>query len=222
MSVGLASPKSTAKKTMTLSKGSTLMKPTASHLAKLNHRKEVSKTLRPQKQCVKGIEKSLRNSVIQDQATKRQKLEIGYLRKAAQLNHQTSFSHKKSIEVAHLDRRSVDVKKVTIPREPKLETARRALIRSYKCRDAAEQDCDTKSSTHSFKALPLNKKILQSPSLPFRKKTAPLTPEFQEFRFITSERAMEHSSENVCVGIPFYVSAVNIYIDIIRISLVMC
>ncbi|KAL9675791.1 hypothetical protein QQ045_003997 [Rhodiola kirilowii] len=200
---GLASPKSRAKKTSTLPKGSTLMKPTASHLAKLNHRKEVSKSLRPPKHSVKNNEKSLQSSSVQDQASKRQKLESGYLRKVAHLNHHTVFEHKKSTGVTQLRKKSIDPKKVTIPREPKLETARRALIRRR--RDIVENDHDKESSTHSFRAHPLNKKILQTPSIALRKRTTPLFSEFQDFHLKTSERATHHSSENA-ISMPISIS----------------
>ncbi|KAG5558449.1 hypothetical protein RHGRI_008401 [Rhododendron griersonianum] len=79
-------------------RSSTLMTPTASHLAKLNREKEVHSNRflgRSQKPLTKIDERSSKNSLAADSnATKRQKLESGYLRKVAHLNHQSLLSHK--------------------------------------------------------------------------------------------------------------------------------
>ncbi|KAG5099775.1 hypothetical protein JHK82_044827 [Glycine max] len=45
-----------------------------------------------------------------------------------------------------------------------------------------------------FRARPLNRKILNAPSLPLSKRSTPRLPEFQEFHLKTQERAMQHTS----------------------------
>ncbi|KAL2920519.1 Protein TPX2 [Bienertia sinuspersici] len=103
---------------------SRLLKPTASLLAKQNqhtgvHSKGASRRFQKPRSSVKSTSEA--------DATKRQKLEIGYLRKVAQLKHQTSFSHKSSKEVGTTDVNSCHAKpKVTVPKEPDLATAYRA------------------------------------------------------------------------------------------------
>uniref|UniRef100_M1CPE8 TPX2 central domain-containing protein n=1 Tax=Solanum tuberosum TaxID=4113 RepID=M1CPE8_SOLTU len=95
---------------------STLMNPTASHLAKL----------RSQKPPSKADERSSWNSSVSfNLATKRQKLESGYLRK------------------------------VTIPRDPQLETMQRALRRRPNTQNAAKQGNSV--TTIKSKALRCNK-----------------------------------------------------------------
>ncbi|KAI3778123.1 hypothetical protein L2E82_07164 [Cichorium intybus] len=110
----------------------TFMKPTASHLAKqINNSVDIQTHTRCE---------------IQD--TKRHKLEIGFLRKAAKLE-------------ASLNSRS----KTTIPRKPKLMTEERARRR----RSRSEPE----ANIYTFKALPLNRKIFDSPSLPIHKQSMP-------------------------------------------------
>ncbi|KAK9293298.1 hypothetical protein L1049_021290 [Liquidambar formosana] len=181
------------------SRSSTLMKPTASYLAKQNQYQEVYSSRfqrRFQKPFVKFDEKSSHNPlVIESQATKRQKLESGFLRKVAHLKHHTLFVHKVSKKVGQLDMNSACVRsKVTIPREPDLKTAHRA--QRHRPKNNANSG-DTKLNACSFKARPLNRKILEAPSLPPPKKSTPQLPEFQEFHLKTSERAMQHTVDNV-------------------------
>uniref|UniRef100_M1D265 Stress-associated protein 8 n=1 Tax=Solanum tuberosum TaxID=4113 RepID=M1D265_SOLTU len=125
------------------SRGSTLMKPTASHLAKQKFQNASNKT------DVTSSTNSLASEII---ATKRQKLEIGYL-----LKDTSSISisaHPKS--------------KVTVPREPELETLQRAQrrrpnaqnavnpgksvtslkSRSHKCNKESKSILDEKLSVH--------------------------------------------------------------------------
>ncbi|KAI4351881.1 hypothetical protein L6164_006187 [Bauhinia variegata] len=166
---------------------STLMKPTASHLAKQKNPQEAHiHTARNFRRL-----QNQNSPVIDGLATKRQKLETGYMRKAAHLKHQALFTHKKPKKTdLNLDSRP----KVTIPRQPDLETARRAQM--HKCMIDAELSGQTNSSSHTFKARPLNRKILEAPSISFRKKKTPQTPEFQVFHLKTSERAMQYASSN--------------------------
>ncbi|KAK4777277.1 hypothetical protein SAY87_017464 [Trapa incisa] len=116
------SKKSGAKPTSSLTRTSTLMKPTISHLAKLRACQETqfSSLLRSQKFPGKDQDMTWQNSSIIDKSpSKRQKLEAGYLRKVADLKHRPVLQHKLS-------------KKLTVPREPHLETARRALFHRSK------------------------------------------------------------------------------------------
>lgn len=173
---------------------STLMTPTASHLAKLNWGSEVHSNRflgRSQKPLPKIDERSSKNSLGVDNATKRQKLENGYLRKVAHLNHQSLLSHKLP-KVRQVDAMTMTTRlKVTVPREPDLETAQRA--QRYRFKNNSESGEHAKSKA-PFKARPLNSKILKAPSLPPQNKSRRKSSFFKVFHFKTSERAMQHSS----------------------------
>ncbi|KAK8476130.1 hypothetical protein V6N11_061715 [Hibiscus sabdariffa] len=166
-------------------RSSTLMKPTASYLAKQNQSRTVLSN-----QLQKSLQKSADRfnkspSMNGNDATKRQKLETGYLSKVQSLD-------------------GIQTKpKVTIPREPELQTARRA--QRQRSKDKAESDDKAKSNVHLFKALPLNKKILEAPSMPLPKKSMPQPPEFQVFHLRTSERAKQHAYNNA-MRVSMYVS----------------
>ncbi|KAK6786704.1 hypothetical protein RDI58_015229 [Solanum bulbocastanum] len=131
---------------------STLMNPTASHLAKL----------RSQKPPSKADERSSWNSSVSfNLATKRQKLESGYLRK------------------------------VTIPRDPQLETMQRALRR--RCKKDSQSSENAKAKGQPSKAT----KILKAPVLPPHPKTALRSTEFHVFKLKTMERASRNSYANL-------------------------
>ncbi|XP_039063343.1 protein TPX2-like [Hibiscus syriacus] len=178
------------------------MKPTASYLAKQNQSRMVLSN-QFQKSLQKPADRFNKSlSCNEDDATKRQKLEEGYLFKAAHLKHQSKFVLKKLQTVQSLD--SVHIKpKVTIPREPELKTAIRA--QRHRSKDKAESDGNAKSNVPLFKALPLNRKILAAPSLPLPKKSLPQPPEFQVFHLRTSERAKQHAY-NTAMKVAMYVS----------------
>ncbi|KAF3433098.1 hypothetical protein FNV43_RR24200 [Rhamnella rubrinervis] len=177
----------------TLSQSSTLLKPTASQLAKQNqpHLVHSIRLRRFQKKLGNVDERTPQNSsVVDNLATKRQKLEAGYLSKIAQLKHQALLLHKVPKKVG------LDVRpKVTIPKGPDLETAHRA--EKHKSKINAELDEQTKSNVCFFRARPLNKKILRDPSLPILRRSKPVQPEFQVFHLKTSERAKQHASNSV-------------------------
>ncbi|XP_023636815.1 uncharacterized protein LOC17883465 isoform X2 [Capsella rubella] len=165
-------------------RSSTLMKPTASLLAKLDNSRIHMQ--------VDGIkEKGLfPSSGSEIQSSKRQKLEGGLLRKVAEVTQETNLVHKALKK--DLDRNSLHARmKITVPQGPDFATSHRA--NRMRRRTDAKLDQDS-SSVYRFKARPLNRKILEAPSLPIRKKSTPKLPEFQEFRLKTSERAMQHSS----------------------------
>ncbi|KAJ7952419.1 Protein TPX2 [Quillaja saponaria] len=185
-----AKTKSSAKPV--LPRSSTLMKPTASQLAKQNQPAQVGGS-RIQKLMVQNKERSLCNpSGMESQASKRQKLEGGLLHKVVDAKQQTDFVHKAPKRDGTVDKNSAHARlKLTIPREPDLETANRAQrIRS---KSSTEPEHPTTAASR-FKARPLNRKILNAPSLPLLKKSTPRLPEFREFHLKTLERAMQHSS----------------------------
>ncbi|XP_059667001.1 protein TPX2-like [Cornus florida] len=175
-------------------RSSTLMKPTASHLAKLSGTREVSSRQllgRFQKSLV-TIDRSSQNLPgVESDATKRQKLESGYLRKVAHLKHQTLLLHKVPRKVGPIEANSVYRRlKGTVPKEPDLETAHRA--QRHGSRNNSKSGELPKSDVYTFKARPLNRKILKAPSLPLHKRRVPQLPEFQVFNLKTSERAVQH------------------------------
>ncbi|KAK3012175.1 hypothetical protein RJ639_010474 [Escallonia herrerae] len=207
-----AKTKSTIKPSF--SRPSTLMKPTASQLAKQNLPRQVNDSRRigatitilslflasfandflyspVRSEKSENNEKSSNNSSgIESQAAKRQKLEGGQLRKVA-TNQQTNLAHKAPKKAGTLDGVCSHAKLgLTIPREPDLETAHRA----QKMRPKSSRECQPVTSTaRPFRALPLNRKILEAPSLLLPKRSTPRLPEFQEFHLKTSERAMQHT-----------------------------
>ncbi|RID45562.1 hypothetical protein BRARA_I02285 [Brassica rapa] len=167
-------------------RGSTLMKPTASQLAKLDNsrlRMQVDKTKE------KGLFSS---SGSEAQASKRQKLDGGLLRKVAEKTQEINFVHKAVKKDRTLERNLQHGRtKTTVPQEPDFATSHRA--NRIRQKDDAKLDQDA-TSVYRFKARPFNRKIFEAPSLPIRKKSTPKLPEFQEFHLKTSERAMQHSS----------------------------
>ncbi|KAF9614683.1 hypothetical protein IFM89_019811 [Coptis chinensis] len=170
------------------SRGSTLMKPTASQLAKQN-RREVPNSNRL---LERSQQKSSENPVVENQAAKRQKLERGHLPKVIDTKQQTSYIHKQSKKGAPVDGNSTHVKlKITIPRQPDLETAHRT--QRMRPKNGTERVEQVKTTASVFRARPLNRKILEAPSLPLLKKSTPRLPAFQEFHLKTAERAMQHS-----------------------------
>ncbi|KAK8603673.1 hypothetical protein V6N13_096147 [Hibiscus sabdariffa] len=199
--------KAKSKSAKPMARSSTLMKPTASQLAKQNHPPQVA-TSRFQKLQALNSNRSLGNSsVVESQATKRQKLEGGLLRKVDEVKHQTTLVHKAPKKEGTKDRNAINTKlRLTVPREPELETAQRA--QRLRPKNVTEEELVT-SVTHRFKARPLNRKvgtydvtkwtssktdfivlhssqvyilnlqILKGPSLPVPKKSVPKLPEFQ-------------------------------------------
>ncbi|XP_048138249.1 uncharacterized protein LOC115742533 isoform X2 [Rhodamnia argentea] len=153
-------------------RSSTLMKPTASYLAKQNQSLEVrfSSFLRSDKFSVKDHKTSLQNSPLsENRATKRQKLDAGYLQKVANLKHQTPLHHKLSKRVGY-DIDSVLVRRnFTIPREFSLETAHRAQRHSFRSKNRVGSGEHAKSNLPVLKACQLHCKV---PLATLRKKSA--------------------------------------------------
>ncbi|KAI4315334.1 hypothetical protein L6164_028156 [Bauhinia variegata] len=175
-------------------RSSTLMNPTVSQLAKQNRPPQYvgfrfAKLLAQDTESERSL---LVAYGVENQASKRQKLEGGVLRKVAvaDIKQQTNFVHKAPKKDVRFEQNSAHAKlKLTIPREPDLETAHRA----QRMRNTAEAEHVT-VALHRYKARPLNKKILDAPSLPLPQRSTPRLPEFQEFHLKTLERAMQQSS----------------------------
>ncbi|KAL9246775.1 hypothetical protein vseg_020268 [Gypsophila vaccaria] len=154
-------------------KSSTLMKPTASQLAKLNQRRtDVSP------HC--GTE---------SQASKRQKLDKGLSRKIVDMKRPTTPTRKNpKKDVAPQGMDSQSKLRITIPREPVLETAHRA----DRIRCMGNKEVEKPTSTFSrFKARPLNKKILEAPVCTAPKRNTPHVQDFQAFRFKATEQTKQ-------------------------------
>lgn len=153
--------KTKSKSAVNLSKptGSSFMKPTASHLAKQNKERDTHSGGygRVQKPLVSPGEKLISPSTCSNsnQATKRQKLEIGYLRKVAQLKHRTTFMHKIVKKVAEIEGNSNSRCKTTIPPKPGLVTEEKAQrSRSHNKSEEVQQP-----KANTLKPRPLNKKV---------------------------------------------------------------
>ncbi|XP_022958386.1 uncharacterized protein LOC111459624 isoform X2 [Cucurbita moschata] len=185
---------------------SSFMKPTASYLAKQNQPRGIHSTtvLRRFQFSLGDIVEasSQRSSLNISHATKRQKLEAGYFPNVPRLMRQASLQHKVPKEVVSEANIAFARFKSTIPKEPNLETA----IRAQRCRSKINSTASehNKSNASNFKARPLNRKILEAPTLLPPKKSKPQIPEFQVFRLKTSERATEHTYDvnNPCVSNP--------------------
>ncbi|XP_051114825.1 protein TPX2-like isoform X2 [Andrographis paniculata] len=157
------------------------MKPTASYLAKQVRPLHAGYSRSNSSALDKTSKSSTSSGVIENQAAKRQKLEGGLLRK-------DEFQYEYATPIRS---------RTTIPRDPNLETARRA-------QRAMERSCKVEnvtSTVYRFKARPLNRKILETTPL-FPKRSTPQAPDFQEFHLKTSERAAQHSSSVLNSTIP--------------------
>ncbi|CAH9086287.1 unnamed protein product [Cuscuta europaea] len=152
-------------------RSSTLMKPTASHLAKQNPSHLVGGVRFPN--SVRDIAEP--KAIVSDnQASKRQKLEGGLLHKVTDTKAQTNFIHKAP------------------KRGMTTERSRKFPIPNFPDKPQKETENAT-SDVYRFKARPLNRKMFETTSL-IPKRSTPQPPQFQEFNLKTSERAMQHKS----------------------------
>ncbi|KAK8454716.1 hypothetical protein SEVIR_4G019700v4 [Setaria viridis] len=115
----------------TTMKGSTLMKPTASQLARQNRQVEPRNVMQSKKSVGVTSERStISSNDCTYQSAKRQRLENGHLNKAAATTNQHEFIHKnheKNVMNRNMDHPTGLPKlKITIPREPELATKLRA------------------------------------------------------------------------------------------------
>ncbi|KAI3687486.1 hypothetical protein L1987_81183 [Smallanthus sonchifolius] len=162
---------------------STLMKPTASQLAKQNQGRLADND---------RFQKFGNNSsVVESQAAKRQKLEGGHLCKVTDTNQQANFVHKAPKREDNLDGNLGRGRlRITVPRPPDLATAQRAQRIRQKDNSGNEH---VTSRAPGFRARPLNRKIFEAPSF-HQKRSTPQLPEFQEFHLKTSERALQNTA----------------------------
>ncbi|XP_010905754.1 protein TPX2 isoform X12 [Elaeis guineensis] len=178
-------------------KDSTLMKPTASQLAKQNqpHVKNANASRSRKTAAVKSNRKQDPSSYLH-QAAKRQKLESGHLCKALHiLNARTQLDLVHKVPEKKIGPADFPRLKLTIPKEPVLETARRARnFRAQRSSNAKHLQEGMVPTTSTFKARPLNRKILEAPSLLLAQKSTPRMPNFKEFNLRTRERAIQHCS----------------------------
>ncbi|WCJ30815.1 targeting protein for XKLP2 [Euphorbia peplus] len=80
---------------------------------------------------------------------------------------------------------------LTRPKEPEFETSQR--VRSVRVKSTAELEEEMMKKIPKFKARPVNKKILEAPTLPAIPRSTPQLPEFQEFHLETAARANHHA-----------------------------
>ncbi|MED6113220.1 hypothetical protein PIB30_068815 [Stylosanthes scabra] len=80
---------------------------------------------------------------------------------------------------------------LTRPKEPEFETNQR--VRPTRVKSSAELEEELMAKMPKFKARPLNKKILQTSSLPPIPRSTPHPPEFKEFHLETMARAHQHA-----------------------------
>ncbi|KAK9922575.1 hypothetical protein M0R45_031036 [Rubus argutus] len=80
---------------------------------------------------------------------------------------------------------------LTRPKEPEFETSQR--VRSVRVKSTAELEEEMMAKIPKFKARPVNKKILEAPSLPAMSRSTPQPPEFQEFHLETMARANQNA-----------------------------
>ncbi|XP_068656358.1 protein TPX2-like [Aristolochia californica] len=104
---------------------------------------------------------------------------------------QLPFTHKSLSQDdidSMLQRRKV--LKLTRPQEPEFHTVQR--LRPTKVKSTAELEEEMLANMPKFKARPLNKKILEAPTMPAPLRSTPHLPEFQEFHLKTMERAAQN------------------------------
>ncbi|KAK3040493.1 hypothetical protein RJ639_028778 [Escallonia herrerae] len=87
--------------------------------------------------------------------------------------------------------------KLTRPKEPEFETAQR--VRSVRVKSSAELEEEMMAKIPKFKARPVNKKILEAPTLSTLPRSTPQLPEFQEFHLETMVRA-NHNAETSTIA----------------------
>ncbi|XP_071934247.1 uncharacterized protein [Coffea arabica] len=175
---------------------STLMKPTASHLAKVNKARDLLSShlcKRFQKSPIHIDQRSLQKSPGFDNlATKRQKLEIGYLCKVSHLKHQALLLHKKSQKEGTVTPKIAHSKmKVTVPKEPELQTQQRAINRRSRTNSESSEHSELEIQTCRSRSLNRKAHTVIQP-----KKSKAQLPVFQAFNLKTTQRALQRSSRN--------------------------
>ncbi|XP_006366305.1 protein TPX2-like isoform X2 [Solanum tuberosum] len=88
---------------------------------------------------------------------------------------------------------------LTRPKEPEFVTAQR--VRPTRVKSSAEQEEEMMAKIPKFKARPLNKKLLEVPTLPALPKSIPQLPEFKEFHLQTMARANQNAETSTVASI---------------------
>lgn len=96
---------------------------------------------------------------------------------------------------------------LTRPKEPAFETSQR--VRSVKLKSSAELEEELMAKIPKFKARPVNRKILEAPTLPAMKRSTPQIPEFQEFHLETMERANQNAETSTVASTESYAPPVH-------------
>ncbi|XP_048501057.1 protein TPX2 isoform X2 [Beta vulgaris subsp. vulgaris] len=167
-------------------KSSTLMKPTASQLAKQNQQRQVNGSRLQKNEGNSGV------CGIENQASKRQKLDGGLLHRIVDMKQPVNLTHKLPRKDAALQGMNPQTKlRITIPREPDLATAHRA----ERTRSTSTKNMDNSTAnTCRFKAQRLNRKTLEAPVLPFSRRTTQHLPDLKAPHLKTTGREKQHNS----------------------------
>ncbi|KNA05984.1 hypothetical protein SOVF_185230 [Spinacia oleracea] len=171
-------------------KTSTLMKPTASQLARQNQQHQASGTLRLQKNdVISGA-----HSGIESQASKRQKLDGG-LRRIVDMKTPVNLTHKQPKKDAAVHGMNTHTKlRITIPREPDFATAHRA--ERFRSTSTKEMENPT-ATTCRFKARPFTRKILEAPVPSFPRRITQHLPDLKASHLKSTGRTNQHTSTSV-------------------------
>ncbi|KAJ0052364.1 hypothetical protein Pint_02297 [Pistacia integerrima] len=97
-------------------------------------------------------------------------------------------SSTRDLSLPHVHKKALTL---TRPKEPELETSQR--VRSVRVKSTAELEEEMMAKIPKFKARPLNKKIMEAPTLPAPPRSTPQPTEFQEFHLETMARANQNA-----------------------------
>ncbi|XP_031255372.1 protein TPX2 isoform X1 [Pistacia vera] len=97
-------------------------------------------------------------------------------------------SSTRDLSLPHVHKKALTL---TRPKEPELETSQR--VRSVRVKSTAELEEEMMAKIPKFKARPLNKKIMEAPTLPAPPRSTRQPTEFQEFHLETMARANQNT-----------------------------
>ncbi|KAB1209897.1 Protein TPX2 [Morella rubra] len=194
-----------SKKPQTTKKKSSLVRNQSALNPKSQLQSSQARSIKPS--CVESDPdvKNSDNFALENQAIKRQKLEAGRTRQILNVKPQ-HLPHKSKLGLTSgtsslcssaanktnkEDRKMKPKLTLTRPKDPEFETAQR--VRSVRVKSAAEIEEEMMAKIPKFKARPLNKKILEAPTLPSIPRSTPRPPEFQEFHLETMARANQNA-----------------------------
>ncbi|KAG0474505.1 hypothetical protein HPP92_014191 [Vanilla planifolia] len=169
------------------------MKPTVSQLARQHLLKRSNTFAQSLNQSFEQSGRITEDSMnILLHAAKRQRVDGGIVQKVIGMPQKNDLVHKSTNKKCLANGNYCpSTLRLTIPREPVLETARRAKY--FRAQRSKHPEGNVANVTN-FRALPLNRKILEAPSLHFPKKSTPQWPEFKEFKLKTLQRAIQRST----------------------------